>query len=256
MSGRYSLLMIDRNHPIGKLANFRDLGQLPAEGGKVRTGQVFRSDDLSQIDDEEANRLVDLGLALVIDLRSADEVEGVGKGPLGTHQISYVNIPLLSDESSGIQTEELLNREFTSQMLGQWYAKVFLEGVAKIGTGLEMIADSKGPVLFHCAVGKDRTGIFAASLLAAIGVKRHAIVGDYSRTNENLSRVLARLTALQPFWDESLIARSGALMRADKEAMETMLEVVGYEHEIVGKLEAAGLKPGTREKLMTRLIQS
>ncbi len=248
--------MIDKQHPVGKLANFRDLGSIESAHGPIRRGQVFRSDDLSQIDQAEAERLVDLGLSLVIDLRSSDEVELVGRGPLEGYEVGYANIPLLSSESSGIQTEELLDREFTSEMLGQWYAAVFLDGVTKINTGLEMIANSKGPVLFHCAVGKDRTGIFAASLLSVLGVKRSSIVRDYSQTNENLSKVLARLTTLQPFWSEELIVKSGALMRADADAMGAMLEILGSEKSLVSKLESAGLQQSTKERLVQRLIEN
>jgi protein-tyrosine phosphatase len=38
------------------------------------------------------------------------------------------------------------------------------------------------PVLVHCTVGKDRTGVTVALTLAAAGVDAEAVVGDYART--------------------------------------------------------------------------
>lgn len=245
--------MIDRSHPIGKLANFRDLGSLQSASGKIRPGQVFRSDDLAHIDDLEAERLTDIGISLIIDLRSSDEVEIVGRGPLAASDIRYENVSLLSPELSGIQTEELLDREFTNHDLGLWYSKVFMDGLERIRTGLELVASAKGPVLFHCALGKDRTGIFAASLLAVLGADRKTIVQDYTRTNENIAKVLARLSVLQPYWSEELIVKSGALMRADQEAMEIMLDSIGSEQEIVENLNKAGLGASVQKELRERL---
>jgi protein tyrosine/serine phosphatase len=38
------------------------------------------------------------------------------------------------------------------------------------------------PLVFHCAAGKDRTGVLAALILDIVGVERQAIVEDYVLT--------------------------------------------------------------------------
>ena len=38
-------------------------------------------------------------------------------------------------------------------------------------------------MVFHCAAGKDRTGLVAALLLAALGVSEADILDDYELTN-------------------------------------------------------------------------
>ena len=38
------------------------------------------------------------------------------------------------------------------------------------------------PVLVHCTVGKDRTGVTVALALAAAGVDEEAVIADYART--------------------------------------------------------------------------
>ena len=55
-----------------------------------------------------------------------------------------------------------------------------------------------GGVLFHCAAGRDRTGLIAAILLAAADVEQEAIVADYLLSTAALDRAAeeARLKAV------------------------------------------------------------
>src|SRR5260370_41936188 len=49
------------------------------------------------------------------------------------------------------------------------------------GASLGLIGDRNNhPLVFHCSVGKDRTGVLAALLLAAAGVIDEDIVHDYT----------------------------------------------------------------------------
>ena len=54
------------------------------------------------------------------------------------------------------------------------------------------VAHAEGPVVFHCTAGKDRTGVLAALMLAAVGADRGAIVADYAATSANLAGEWAR----------------------------------------------------------------
>ena len=69
------------------------------------------------------------------------------------------------------------------------------------------MADPDGPpALFHCAAGKDRTGVLAALVLDAVGVERDAIVADFALTNERLERVGARLRRMPTYANYTGIA--------------------------------------------------
>ena len=65
-------------------ANARDLGGLPLEGGgTTAAGVVLRSDNLQDLTPADVRRLVDdLGVAVVVDLRTGAEVALEGAGPL------------------------------------------------------------------------------------------------------------------------------------------------------------------------------
>ena len=59
------------------------------------------------------------------------------------------------------------------------------------------------PVLVHCTVGKDRTGVTVAVTLAAAGVDLDAVVADYARTEGLLpewrnQRIVEKLRELHP----------------------------------------------------------
>ncbi len=56
------------------------------------------------------------------------------------------------------------------------------------GELMRRLVDEDLPLLFHCAVGKDRTGFAAALVLAALDVPREAIFEDYLLTNQLLRR--------------------------------------------------------------------
>jgi protein-tyrosine phosphatase len=54
--------------------------------------------------------------------------------------------------------------------------------------GDRVVAAARGvlaaqPALVHCTVGKDRTGVVVALMLAAVGVEVDAVVADYARPN-------------------------------------------------------------------------
>jgi hypothetical protein len=56
-------MLIDKSHPEGKLGNFRHLGGILTDHGVTRENLSFRADNISSIDDEEAERLASLELS-------------------------------------------------------------------------------------------------------------------------------------------------------------------------------------------------
>lgn len=246
--------MIDKSYPVTKLANFRDLGGVELATGQLTPKMLFRSDDLSTIDEPEAERVAEHGIKLIVDFRSRAEAEAIGRGPLGDHPIEYLNLPLLDftkeDHNLGQQIEQL---SFTNQMLGAWYAKVFVGAAPMIVEGLQAIADTDGPAVFHCAIGKDRTGIFAASVLTLMGASREEVVRDFTLTEERLPQILARLSVSQPFWSEDVIVKSGTLLRAEAQAMHAMFDSLSEAGLSVAEVLAdAGADQGLVKKLLDK----
>ncbi|GAA4952022.1 protein-tyrosine phosphatase [Nonomuraea thailandensis] len=247
---------------LSPLANLRDLGGIPVAGGTVRTGLVLRSDDVCIIDVTSARTLVEDGLSLLIDLRSPEELARTGRGALQAHTgVRHLHLPLMAEITGG--TSELMQRMIDASdpaaEFGRWYARVMRTCGHLIVQGLSEIAQADGAALFHCAAGKDRTGKFAASLLAVLGAGEEAIVADYVRTDDVHDALMARLAGLmQPFLGDLEAYRATMppeLNGAKAETMHTMLAELGGTAGLVELLREAGLTPQTQARLRERLIE-
>lgn len=243
-------MLIDKKHPEGKLANFRHLGGIVTGHGAIRDNFSYRSDDVSSIDDEEAERLAALEVSLIIDFRDPEETKS-GRGPIANHVEGYLNLPLIeSSGNSGQVLHKIFDESFSAEDLGDWYFYLMGQVAPLVNQGIEAIAESDKPVIFHCAAGKDRTGIFAAGLLSALDTDQQQILDDFEQTQANMPKVLHRLMRLQPMFNEQAIMQAGALLRADRAAMQRFLNLADMEH---GGLKQMLLDSGLSKKTIDRL---
>ena len=179
-----------------RLSNFRDIGGVETKDGRrVRTGMVFRSDELTHITRRDVAKLDELGIKLICDLRAPAEI----KEPRRAHSIDVVNVPL-NDHEDGSR-KKLLGflfgktgddqfRAFTRRC----YHLVAFENATRVGNVIRLLAkDGHLPAIIHCAAGKDRTGFVAAVLLLLLGVSYEHVLADYLRTNDQYEARLAKL---------------------------------------------------------------
>ena len=179
--------------PLSGAFNFRDLGGYPGRGGRsTRWGRLFRSDTLHELSDADVALLSSLGLTTIIDLRTSVELERTGRGPLGGHPIGFHHLSVIREgggEAMGAPAppgEDLSERYL-------WYLD---SGRTALVTALTLLADpANHPVVFHCAAGKDRTGVLAALVLDILGVDHEVIVADYVVTAERMPLILERYRA-------------------------------------------------------------
>ncbi len=178
-------------------ANFRDLGGYPtASGGVTRRGRLFRSDSLSYLSERDVAALRDeLGVRTVIDLRAGHEVEEYGHGPLAEH-VRQLHLPIVDQTREPPTPRRLIRRAPKFQTLDEIYGFMLREYAARFGAVLAVIADGDNhPLVFHCAAGKDRTGLVAALVLSLCGVADDAIVTDFAFTESRMPEIIARHTA-------------------------------------------------------------
>jgi protein-tyrosine phosphatase len=163
------------------MVNFRDLGGLPADGGTVKRGMLYRSDSLAYASAADAKRLVDkLGLATIIDLRGQYEVENLGRGPLADTDVTYVHAPIV--DVSG-----------ADDLAGHYLAMLAEKGDVLAGM-IKLLADAETlPAVFHCEAGCDRTGVLAAAVLSLLGVPDDVIADDYALTAPAMPAIHARV---------------------------------------------------------------
>jgi protein-tyrosine phosphatase len=232
-------------------ANFRDLGGVATEdGGVVRTGRVFRSDSLSYLSGQDVERLRDqLGVRTVIDLRAGHEVEDYGHGPLDVH-VRQLHMPIVDQTREPALPPRKERKAWKFQTLDQIYTFMLDEYAVRFAAVLAVIAEPENqPVVFHCAAGKDRTGLVSALILGLCGVPDSAIVADFAFTESRMSTIVARHAAHAEANDtEAEVA--GQVHGAQAATMSTVLDVLRAEH---GSIEAYVVQAGLPTDLVDQL---
>src|SRR5216117_3048521 len=135
--------------------NFRDLGGYPTGDGRaVRWRQVYRSDALHHLTPADVARVRDeLRIAAVLDLRSTAELRGEGRGPLAREPLAFHHLPLFDGREARPESWPAI------ATLADRYFLLAETAQAPIARLLAILAEAGGPVVYHCAAGKDRTGV-------------------------------------------------------------------------------------------------
>lgn len=239
--------------------NLRDLGGIPVSGGAVRPGVAIRTDDLAYVTTEIAAELVDAGLTAVIDLRSPMEVAVTGRGPLGEYPVSYHHLPLIADVGRTMGEDA---PELSHDAMGRMYLRMVEVAAPQLVTALNVIAHTPGAAAFHCAAGRDRTGVLAAMLLLALGAADDDIVADYARTGDNMVAIMQRTAPVMgAMWralgfDTAALSSTDALLEGSMDvSMRSLLDTLRAQHgDPLAPLRAAGLSDATIARLRERAV--
>jgi protein tyrosine/serine phosphatase len=185
---------------------------------------VYRSDALHLLTPADVRRLRDdLGLTTVVDLRSGAELASDGRGPLAGEPITFHHVPLFDAEHMTPEARSL------SLTLADRYALLAEFAAARIGRVLLALSEAGGPAVYHCAAGKDRTGVISAILLGVLDVPDEAIVADYVASRENLDAIIARLMETEGY-QKMLAALPPETLHAEPATMEAFLARVRERH--------------------------
>ncbi|MEX5631730.1 tyrosine-protein phosphatase [Parafrankia sp. FMc2] len=185
--------------------NTRDLGGIPTvDGGLTRPGVLLRSDTLQELTTADVTRLRQaFGLRTVLDLRAEEEAGREGRGPLEHEPVDYHNLSFLP-AAQWVMPDDPRYPTIVTDLESRDRVEHYLDYLRLAGgaaaRAVHLLAQpDTGPALFHCAAGKDRTGVLAALVLGIVGVDREEIVEDYALTNERIALVDARLVRLPSY---------------------------------------------------------
>jgi protein-tyrosine phosphatase len=242
---------MDRTIDLEGCLNFRDIGGYPtADGRSVRWRQVFRSDALHHLTRQDLAHLREaIGLGTVIDLRSSAELRSEGRGPLAHEPVAFHHLPLFDGQSvkSAAASSEmtLTDRYF---LLAE-FAK------EPIGKVVSAVAASDAPAVYHCAAGKDRTGVVSAVLLGLLDVPDPVIIADYAATRENLDAIVERLMSTEGYY-EMLSALPPDTMHAEPETMASFLTRLRDAYgSMAAYARSAGVGDEAIDALRARLLE-
>lgn len=182
---------LDRLLKLDGAFNVRDIGgYTTSDGRSVQSGRLFRADGLHKLSEQDQALLLGRGIQTVIDLRHEHELLQKRNVFADSTAVRYHNVSLINPATTTMGS---------IRSLGDMYVRMLDECGPLLREVFELIANAEGTsVLFHCAAGKDRTGVVAALLMNLAGVPREAIVSDYAETEINLAPIMEELRGDRP----------------------------------------------------------
>lgn len=233
------------------VTNFRELGGLPTRDGRhVRPGALFRSGHWGRASAADIAELQRLGVGLVLDFRTAQDValEGADQLPGGTeHVLLPTGDPASADDVRTLIMESdiaTLREHFGSGRAEQYMtraaAALVTERRDSYAAFLQRLAEPDCPAaLFHCSAGKDRAGWAASVLLLALGVEQEQVIEHYLVSNETFDA--NHLNRGLPQADPEVVSLVAPLTKVREEYVQASIDAA---NELWGSLEgycSAGL---------------
>jgi protein-tyrosine phosphatase family protein len=195
----------------------------------------------------DARKASTLGIELVIDLRGERYPSSgpFGEPPAVRHAAGPASAWQPSDnleEFMAAAPEDALPRVL--DVYGQYFAN----GVRA------MSEHPDGPVLFHCRLGKDRSGVFAALLLKLAGVADDDIMADYiltQRDEEAMREFILRAEAEAPIREARLTSEP-----IRRESIEAVLQrLVSKYGGAYGYFARFGVSAHTLDAVVESLLE-
>jgi protein-tyrosine phosphatase len=226
--------------------NVRDLGGLRTADGRVtRRGALVRADALERLTAAGWDALVAHGVRTVVDLRNDEEIGAdAARRPAA---VTTVHLPL-----DRIEDREFWERWSDGPVFGTpLYYRPHLDRFP--GTSAAVVAAmaraTPGGIAFHCAGGRDRTGMIAILVLALAGVPAETIAADYALSRERQSALYAALgrTDPTPVLD-AFLADEHTTAEAEVLALLRGLDVAAH-------LRAGGLADADAARLRARMLE-
>lgn len=231
--------MITHGLPLTSVENIRDMGGYQnAEGKTLKPKKIIRSAGIHELSEQDRIFLQDYGLKMVIDLRSQTErlaqpdqsIKGVTNlfVPVLPENAQYSASPaaLIKGLMDGQNPEEQFDfvyRSFVTEPTAQAaYRKLFVTALSNVG--------ATNSLLFHCTIGKDRTGFGAAIFLGALGMSEQLIFGDYLATNSFLVKKTRQLEAYAASTGEEMPPGFRELLQAKEQYLAASFEEINLQY--------------------------
>ena len=175
-----------RHFNLSGASNFRDLGGYPtADGRTVRWRQIFRSNHLGHLTDDDVVVLRQLGVRSAFDFRGTDERTAA---QCGMPEITVHSLPVeptvVASLRAIVATGTPLSTDHAIAVMRESYSGYVQNNTQRYRTLFAHLLEDSAPLVIHCTAGKDRTGFACALILHTLGVSRDTISEDYLLTNQ------------------------------------------------------------------------
>ena len=168
--------------------NTRNFSNIYTKFGKTIRPDIIRSNIITS--KEQTSTLINNDIKTIIDLRIREEGGGNSKHPI--YPDAIINFLPIAFGSLDLKIiSELLikgeNKKIES-FIENGYRTFSSDFKPEIKSFFSLLLNKDNlPMAFHCSAGKDRTGIFSALFLIALGVTRNEVINDFMETNNRIN---------------------------------------------------------------------
>lgn len=258
----------ERVLPLEGVHNFRDYGGYRvAGGGRVRRGLLWRSGQHFGATQADLDRIGELALAAVVDLRGNSERE---RSPCPRPRGFAAAVMFHDGETAGLAphveaADGVLDAGGAHRAMVALYGEIaFRESLIDIlRRYFTQALAGGGASLVHCHAGKDRTGLAVALFHHILGVHRDDMLEDYLLTNtagnneKRIADAIAQQGAADGVFARAPEAAVRVLMNVDAAFLAAALASIEQRHgSIDSYLEAVlGVDAQAREALCRRYTE-
>jgi protein-tyrosine phosphatase len=220
----------DRLIALTAVHNFRDIGGYRTKDGRrVAWRKVFRADGLYRLTPDDVESLRPLGLRTVIDLRTPEELTERGRFPVDRYPVRFHHFSIIDRTWDMEEARQWADHQ--SEFLREKYHLMLEQGGEYVGAALRVIAEAgNAPLVFHCAAGKDRTGLVAGLLLSGLGVDDATVAADYGLSQEAGERTREWATTAAPELAERFTTMPAVFRAAHPDSITGVLNDLRERH--------------------------
>lgn len=191
--------------------NARELGGYVLPGGTIKKGKLLRGGNLYHATPSDLEKLEkEFDTRWICDFRMVSET--MARPNQAINGATDIKLPAMDPEmSKGFDDffikghyrniKEVVIRAYSHPEVKE-AARMMYSGMVvspytheQYARFMRICVESEGAVYWHCTQGKDRTGLGAAFLLAALGADRDLIMRDYSISQEFYEEEVAEISA-------------------------------------------------------------
>jgi len=229
-------LAYDRVIHLKGTTNTRDIGGYQTSDLRtLRWRQIIRSENLSRLTASDFQKLEEIGVKTVIDLRTDREHDQSPTVWLGDNPPRFFHFPIGDAHNDWFKAQRKMMKRssFTEkhalEHMVEGYRMIAEEGPPSLQKLMDLVLDqSNWPILIHCNAGKDRAGVAVTLILEALGVDRETIMEEFLLTNE-ISRTKEKAIFISK---ERKISGRGEKLRRGPSA-SAWFPIVGVQPEML-----------------------
>lgn len=249
-------VITNRIYALDSVQNFRDIGGYRTNDNKrIRWNKIFRSGDFSRMTKHDISELSKLNIKTVIDFRPKGAMI---RRPDRLHVLRRYELPITNSLPDSV-SKRIIDGEFMRGDAVIYIQDLYRDIIDNYSDSYARLFDilcdeSNYPLVYHCYLGKDQSGLATFFLLRALDIPKDLVEDDYMISNAGIvkSKLMKGTDNLSESSQEALTMFATTDPAFLKYSIKCMKEKSGSVDEYM--LKELRITPEKREKLRKILL--